>query len=62
MLRKLVQYLRGRWRTHKSSAELNPTEVPQYGESVDFMPCPECGEGSLEYDPDLGVPKKSHHR
>jgi hypothetical protein len=45
MLSKLLNYLRGRWRTRKSNAEMNPTEVPQYGESVNFMPCPECGEG-----------------
>lgn len=56
MLSNLLNYLRGRWRSKKSNAEMNPTEVAQYGESVNFMPCPECGEGSLQYDPDDGAP------
>lgn len=56
MLSKLLNYLRGRVRTRKSNAEMNPTEVPQYGESVNFMPCPECGEGSLQYNPDHSAP------
>jgi uncharacterized protein (DUF983 family) len=57
MLSRLWNYLRGRWRTRKSNAEMNPTEVAQYGESVNFMPCPECGEGSMEYDPEAEAPK-----
>jgi uncharacterized protein (DUF983 family) len=59
MLSKLLNYLRGRWRTRQSNAEMNPTEVPQYGESVNFMPCPECGEGSMQYDDEVGAPKCS---
>jgi uncharacterized protein (DUF983 family) len=59
MLSKLLNYLRGRWKTSKSNAEMNPSEIPQYGDSVDFMPCPECGEGSLQYDPDAGLPRCS---
>lgn len=57
MLSRLLNYLRGRRRTGKSNAEMSPTEVPQYGGSVDFMPCPECGEGGLQYDDDLGAPR-----
>ena len=57
MLSKLWNYLRGRWRTRKSNAEMNPTEVPQYGTSVNFMPCESCGEGSMQYDPDVGAPR-----
>jgi uncharacterized protein (DUF983 family) len=57
MLSKLLNYLRGRRRTRKSNAEMNPTEVARYGESVNFMPCPECGEGSMQYDEEVGAPK-----
>lgn len=57
MLSKLLNYLRGRFRTGKSNAEMNPTEVAQYGESVNYLPCPECGEGNMEYDADAGAPK-----
>lgn len=53
MLSKLLNYLRGRYRTGKSNAEMNPTEVPQYGESVNYLPCHECGEGTMQYDEDL---------
>jgi len=59
MLSKLLNYLRGRWRTGKSNAEMNPAEVARYGESVNYMPCPECGEGSLQYDESVGAPKCS---
>jgi len=55
MLSKLLNYLRGRRRTRKSNAEMNPTEVARYGESVNFMPCPECGEGSMQYDEEVGT-------
>ncbi len=48
MLRKLLNYIRGRRRV--SSSEMNPTEVPQYGETVNYVPCRNCGEGSLQYD------------
>ncbi|MEF8822131.1 MAG: hypothetical protein V5A52_07625 [Halovenus sp.] len=57
MLSKLLNYIRGRFRTGKSNAEMNPTEVPQYGESVNYLPCDECGEGSMQYDPDVGAAK-----
>jgi len=57
MLSKLLNYVRSRWRTRKSNAEMNPTEVAQYGESVNYLPCPECGEGNMEYDPEAGAPK-----
>ena len=38
---------------------MDPTVVPQYGESVKFMPCPECGEGSMQYDEETGAPRCS---
>jgi len=47
-IRKLLNYVRGRRRV--SSSEMNPTEVPQYGETVNYVPCRNCGEGSLRYD------------
>jgi ribosomal protein S27E len=25
-------------------------ESPRYGVSVSYTPCPECGEGTMEYD------------
>lgn len=55
MLSKLLNFLRGRLRTGKSNAEMNPTEVPQYGESVNFLPCETCGEGTMQYDPERGA-------
>jgi len=36
---------------------MNPTEVPQYGESVNFLPCEECGEGNMAYDPEVDAPR-----
>jgi len=57
MLSKLLNYLRGRFRTSGSNAEMNPTEVPQYGESVNFLPCEECGEGNMAYDPEVDAPR-----
>ena len=57
MLSKLLDYVRGRWRTRKSNAEMNPTEVPQYGQSANFRPCEACGEGAMEYDPEVDAPK-----
>lgn len=57
MLSKLLNYIRGRFRTRKSNAEMNPTEVPQYGESVNYLPCDECGEGTMQYDPELDAAK-----
>jgi endogenous inhibitor of DNA gyrase (YacG/DUF329 family) len=38
---------------------MNLTEVPQRGESVNFVPCPECGKGSTQYDEETGAPRCS---
>lgn len=57
MLSKLLNYVRGRFRTRKSNAEMNPTEVPQYGESVNYLPCENCGEGTMQYDEEAGAAK-----
>lgn len=52
-MRNVLDYLLGllRLRSRKSDADGNDVE-PRYGKSVSYLPCPECGEGSLVYDED----------
>jgi hypothetical protein len=52
-LSRLLSYLRGALLTRGETTE-DPTETPQYGESVSYTPCRECGEGVLQYDEELG--------
>jgi uncharacterized protein (DUF983 family) len=49
----VLDYLLGllRLRARKNDAGENDTE-PRYGKSVSYLPCPNCGEGSLVYDED----------
>lgn len=53
MLRQLLSYLRGAVLARGEPTE-DPTETPQYGESVSYTPCRNCGEGVLEYDEAAG--------
>ncbi len=53
MLRRLLSYLRGALLTRSEPSE-DPTETPQYGESVSYTPCRNCGEGVLQYDEATG--------
>lgn len=52
-MRNVLEYLLGvlRLRSRKSDAGEDDIE-PRYGNSVSYLPCPECGEGSLVYDED----------
>jgi hypothetical protein len=52
VLGKLVNLLRGWLRI--GPADPGPDEGPRYGASVSYTACPDCGEGSLVYDPDAG--------
>jgi ribosomal protein S27E len=36
-----------------TTTDVSTTDSPRYGTSVSYMPCRECGEGSLVYDPEL---------
>lgn len=54
MLGKLLSYLRGVVRLRGDGPAEDPTETPQYGESVSYRPCPDCGEGTLQYDTEAG--------
>jgi len=36
------------------STDVPSTESPNYGFSASYMPCYECGEGSLVYDESVG--------
>jgi rubrerythrin len=50
MFRKLLSYLRGVIKLRGGGPPEDPTETHQYGELVSYTPCPECGEGTLQYD------------
>jgi hypothetical protein len=48
----LLDMIRGQIRTWLRDGPTGPQHDPRYGESVSYLPCPECGEGSLVYDED----------
>ena len=50
-LRKLVSTAVGRLKTGSSEDE-SLDDQPQYGVSVSYTPCPDCGEGTMAYDTD----------
>jgi len=52
VLGKLANLLRGWLRI--GGGDPDPDDGPRYGTSVSYTACPECGEGSLVYDPDAG--------
>jgi hypothetical protein len=52
-LRKLVSTVVGSVRT-RSREEESLDDQPQYGVSVSYTPCPDCGEGTMTYDTDAG--------
>jgi hypothetical protein len=49
MLSKLLSLVRGAYGLRGSEPE--PDDGPNYGRSVTYTPCRECGEGRLEHDP-----------
>jgi hypothetical protein len=50
-LRKLVSTVVGSVRTRSGDDE-SLDDQPQYGVSVSYTPCPDCGEGTMAYDTD----------
>jgi hypothetical protein len=48
-VRKLLNLVVGRVRA-LFRRDPGPDDPPQYGSSVSYAACPECGEGSLTYD------------
>jgi len=53
-VRRLLTLVVGRIRAALRSTP-EPDDPPQYGSSVSYAACPECGEGSLTYDEAAGT-------
>jgi len=51
----LLDLIRGRIRLWRQDDSSGPTHAPRYGESVSYVACSECGEGSLVYDENRGA-------
>jgi len=51
----LLDLIRGRIRLWRRDGPSGPTHDPRYGQSVSYVPCHECGEGSLVYDEEEGA-------